>query len=254
VRLPRRLGYAEEAELVDHLGELRARSFIALGAVAFGSVAGYLVHARVIEAFLAALPEGHRRLVTLGVTEPFVTSLKVSIAIGFALALPIVLRQVWSFLAPALDRSIRRAIAWLTVSAAGLLAIGVAFGYLVALPAALRFLVGFDAAVYDVQIRAADYISFALLTMVACGVVFELPVVVLGLVRMGVLSSAKLRRSRRLGYFLVVLAGVALPGVDPVTTVIETLPLLVVYEASIWLSVLFERRWAAMRPVLDARA
>jgi sec-independent protein translocase protein TatC len=103
-------------------------------------------------------------------------------------------------------------------------------------------------------VRTAGRIGSSNRSRVPVEPVAELPVVDLGLVRMGVLSSDKLRRSRRLGYFLVVLAGVALPGVDPVTTAIETVPLLVVYAASIWLAVLFERRWAALRPALDVRA
>ena len=120
---------------------------------------------------------------------------------------------------------------------------GVIFGERVALPAALRFLTNFDSSLYDIQLRAADFISFAVLVLAACGAVFELPIVVLGLVRVGALSSAKLRRNRRIGYLIVTAIGVALPGVDPVTTVIETIPLAILFEASIWLSVVFERRW-----------
>jgi sec-independent protein translocase protein TatC len=78
--------------------------------------------------------------------------------------------------------------------------------------------------------------------LVAVGVVFELPIFVLALVRIGVLTTAKLRRNRRLGYFIVLVVGVALPGVDPVTTLMETVPLFVLYEGSIWLSVLVDRR------------
>ncbi|MGH9142516.1 MAG: twin-arginine translocase subunit TatC, partial [Vicinamibacterales bacterium] len=89
----------------------------------------------------------------------------------------------------------------------------------------------------------ADYLSFAVLVLAACGAVFELPIAVLGLVRVGALTSAKLRRNRRIGYFTVAVIGVALPGVDPVTTVLETIPLAVLFEASIWLAVLCERRW-----------
>jgi sec-independent protein translocase protein TatC len=78
--------------------------------------------------------------------------------------------------------------------------------------------------------------------LAACGAVFELPIVVLGLVRVGALTSAKLRRNRRIGYMIVAVIGVALPGV-PITTVVETIPLAILFESSIWLSVLFERRW-----------
>jgi sec-independent protein translocase protein TatC len=120
---------------------------------------------------------------------------------------------------------------------------GLAFGYYLALPAAVHFLTNFDESLYDIQIRARDYISFSLLVMAATAVVFELPVFVLALVRLGILTTAKLRRNRRLGYVIVAAVAVALPGVDPVTTTLEAVPLLILYEGSIWLSVLFERRW-----------
>jgi sec-independent protein translocase protein TatC len=125
-----------------------------------------------------------------------------------------------------------------------LMVFGAAFGYRVALPAALHFLTNYDSSVYNTQIRASDYLSFAVLVLAACGAVFELPIAILGLVRVGAaLTSAKLRRNRRIGYFTVAVIGVALPGVDPFTTVMETIPLLLLFEASIWVAVACERRW-----------
>ena len=209
------------------------------------------MHRRVISLLTSKLPPHHRELLTLSVTEPFTTSLKVSLALGFALALPIVLWQLWSFLAPAMTPKTQRGIAGMTVFAAVLLVGGSVFGYRIALPAALHFLTNYDNSVYNVQIRAADFISFAVLVIAACGAVFELPVVVLGLVRVRALTSAKLRKNRRIGYMIVAVIGVALPGVDPVTTVIETIPLAVLFELSIWLSVFFEKRWFAPSPAID---
>jgi len=248
-RLPRRLGHGEEAGLVDHLGEFRARLFVAGGAVLVSTIAAYAVHERILELLIRALPPNHRQLATFGVAEPFTTSVKVSFVAGFLLALPIVLWQMWAFVAPALEPSIERSIVGFTAFAAVLLGVGVAFGYRVALPAALKFLTNYDNSVYNVQIRAADFISFAVLVLAACGAVFELPIVVLGLVRVRALSSAKLRRNRRIGYMLVAVVAVALPGVDPVTTMVEMIPLLVLFESSIWMSVFFERRWRSPSPV-----
>ncbi|MDX6476058.1 MAG: sec-independent protein translocase protein TatC, partial [Gaiellaceae bacterium] len=243
MRLPKRLEHGQEVALVGHLEELRSRLFVAGGAVTATTILAFSVHARVIALLVAQLPAEHRHLLTLGVAEPFTTSLKLSIALGFALALPIVLWQLWSFLAPALTPKTQHGIAGFTIFAAALMAAGTAFGYRVALPAALHFLTNYDNSVYNVQIRAADFISFSVLVLAACGAVFELPIVVLGLVRVGALTSAKLRRNRRIGYMVVAVIGVALPGVDPITTVMETIPLAVLFEASIWLSVLFEKRW-----------
>jgi sec-independent protein translocase protein TatC len=243
MRLPRRLDHHQEAELVDHLGELRTRIFVAGGAILVASIAAYAVHGRILRVLIDALPRHHRQLITFGVAEPFTTSLKVSIVAGILLALPVVLWQLWAFVAPALDPSTQRSIAGFVVFAGALMVFGVAFGDRVALPAALRFLTSYDSSLYAIKLRAADYISFAVLVLAACGAVFELPIVVLGLVRVRALTSAKLRRNRRMGYLIVTVIGVCLPGVDPITTIVETVPLAILFEASIWLSVVFERRW-----------
>ena len=151
--------------------------------------------------------------------------------------------QTWSFFAPALDSRSQRAIAGFAVFASALLACGIGFGYYVVLPKALSFLTHYNDDVFNIQVRASDYYSFVLLVLAGVAVVFELPVFVLALVRLRIVSSAQLRRTRRIGYFLVAVVGVALPGIDPVTTALETIPLLVLYEGSIWLSTLLERRW-----------
>lgn len=246
-RLPRRLGHGQEAVLTDHLEELRSRIFVAGGALLAGTIVGYIFHSRILRLLIEALPTNHRQLLTFGVAEPFTTSLKVSIVAGFLLALPILLWQLWAFLAPALDPKTQRGIAGFVIFAGVLLVAGVIFGDRVALPAALKFLTNYDNSLYNIKLRAADYISFAVLVLAACGAVFELPIAVLGLVRVGALTSAKLRRNRRMGYLIVTVIGVALPGIDPITTVVETIPLAILFEASIWLSVLFEKRWHPAR-------
>lgn len=245
MKLPRRLAHTEPAELVDHLGELRARLAVSLGALAVGFAVGYAFHARLIELLNQALPAGRRHPVTLGVAEPFTTSIKISLCAGLVLAFPVILWQAWSFFAPALADGTQRVIGWFVVASTLLFAGGVVFAYRLALPAAVHFLTSYDSDLYDIQVRASSYYSFALLVLLAVGLVFELPIVVLGLVRLGITSSAKLRRNRRIGYVAVAALAVALPGVDPVTTAFEMVPLLVLYESSIWLSVIFERRWRA---------
>lgn len=246
--LPRRLRHGQEAELVEHLDELRSRILVAGAAVLAGSLVGYAFHQRLVRLLERPLPVGHRHLLTLGVTEPFTTSLEVSVVAGFVLALPVVVWQMWAFFAPAFDDAVARGARFLSVLVAGLALVGVGFGYRVALPGALQFLVHYDQSLYDVQLRATDYISFAILVLAACAAVFELPVVVLGLVRVRALSSRTLRRNRRLGYLLVAALAVALPGVDPVTTTLEMLPLMVLFEMSIWLSAACERRWFTATP------
>ena len=240
--LPRRLRHGEEATLVEHLGELRGRLVMCLIAITVGFSVAFGFHVRIIHWLNGPLPDRFKPT-TLGVAEPFLTSMIVSIWVGFALAFPVVCWQLWSFLAPAFQEHTQRVLVGFVAFSTVLLAGGLVFGYYVALPAAVHFLTNYDTSLYNTQIRAKDYYSFVLLVLAACGVVFELPIFILTLVRIRVLTTAKLRRNRRIGYVIVAAVAVALPGVDPVTTLLEMGPLMVLFELSIWLAVLFERRW-----------
>jgi sec-independent protein translocase protein TatC len=240
--LPRRLGHDEEASLVEHLTELRHRLFICLGSIVPAFALAYAFHDHLIERLKDLLPPG-TPLVTFGVTEPFLTSLKVSFYAAIALVLPIILWQVWSFLAPAVGEDTQRVLGVFVVLATALFAAGVAFCYVIVLPKALTFLVDYDSNLYTTQIRASYYLSFVALTLLAFGIAFEMPIFVLALVRLGVLSSARLRSNRRVGYVLMLVFAILLPTVDPVSLALEVAPLLVLYELSIWISVLMERRW-----------
>lgn len=240
--LPRRLRHEEEATLVEHLTELRHRIFVSVIAIVPAFAVAYAFHSRLIEWLIDLLPEG-TPLVTLGVTEPFLTSIKVSFYAAVAVTLPVVLWQLWSFLAPAVDDHTQRVIGMFVVIATMLFSLGVAFSYTVVLPRALDFLVGFDDNLYDEQIRASYYLSFVTLVLLATGLAFEMPIFILALVRLGVLTSDRLRRNRRIGIVLMVVFAILLPTVDPVSLAFEVVPLLALFEMSIWLSVLMERRW-----------
>jgi sec-independent protein translocase protein TatC len=253
VVLPRRLSHGEEATLVEHLEELRQRLFVCLGALVAGAIVGFIFHHRLIHWLIDALPHSHRQLLTLSPGEPFMTSLGVSFYAGFLLALPVILWQLWGFLIPAVDPEHERLLRWFVLLATGLMVAGVAFGYFFALPSATSFLTNYDSSIYDIQIRAKDYISFAVKVLIGMAIVFELPIFVIGLTRLGVLSTNTLRTKRRIGYFIVACVAVALPGVDPVTTTFEAIPLVVLYELSIWLAVLLDRR-AARAHAAAARA
>jgi sec-independent protein translocase protein TatC len=242
-RLPRRLRHGEEATLVEHLDELRARLVISLGALAIGGGVAFGFHKTLLDWLRAPLPQAHEKLTTFGVTEPFLTSLRVSFYAGFALALPVLLWQLWAFLAPAFEEAHQRVVAAFVALATALFAGGIFFAYFVVLPPALRFLTNYDDEIFNIQIRAREYLTFATVTILAVAVVFELPIFILSLVRIGVLSSDKLRRNRRLGYVIVVAVAVLLPSVDPVSLFFEATPLLILFEGSIWLSVFFEKRW-----------
>ncbi len=240
--LPRRLRHGEEATLVEHLDELRRRLIVSLAALglAFGGI--YPFHDHLVEWLKRPLPPG-KELVTLGVTEPFFISFKVSFYAAICVALPVLLYQLWSFLAPAVDESVQRVLSVFVAVATLLFAAGLAFGYLVLLPRALTFLTEYDDNLYDVQIRASYYYGFVSVALLGMALVFELPIFVLALVRLRVLTADRLRRNRRMGIFLVVLVAALLPTVDPVSLAFEAIPMLILFEGSIWLAVLMERRW-----------
>jgi sec-independent protein translocase protein TatC len=241
-RLPRRLAHGEEATLVEHLEELRQRIFVCLGALVVGFGVTYAIHTHLLHWLNRDLPPHVGNPLTLSVAEPFLTVMKISLWGALLLAMPVILWQLWSFFAPAVEPGSERRIRTFVFFASALLVGGIVFGYFVALPAAVHYLTNYDKHDFNIKIRAADYYSFVTMVLLAMGIVFELPVFVLALVRLGILTTQKLRKNRRMGYFIVAIVGVALPGIDPVTTVIETVPLWILFEASIWLAILAERR------------
>jgi sec-independent protein translocase protein TatC len=182
------------------------------------------------------------------VAEPFLTTFWVAIWAAFLLALPVILWQIWAFLAPAFNESAQRSIIWLVFAAVALGIAGLAFGYFVVLPPAIHYLTNFGRNNFHVLIRAKDYYSFVSVALLAITIVFEVPLFILGLIRLRVFSAEKLRRSRRIGYVIMFALAVALPGVDPVTTTIEGVALIVLYELTIWIALVLDRRWRAQAP------
>jgi sec-independent protein translocase protein TatC len=243
-RLPRRLGHDESVTVVEHLDEFRTRLLISLTALLVAFAGAYVFQHQILTWLAAPLPDD-KKLFTLGVTEPFFTTVKVVFIAAIALALPVLLWQLWSFLAPAFEEHSQRIVAVFVAIATALFAGGVAFGYYVILPRALGFLVNYNEDLFEIQVRASYYYSFVAYSLLAVGLVFNLPIFVLALVRLGVLTSATIRRNRRIGVAIVVVAAALLPTVDPISLVFETVPLLILFEASIWISVFFERRWQA---------
>ena len=235
--------------LVEHLTELRSRFLLSLAAVGVAFAFTYSFRKTLIS-WLSA-PLNGKEPVTLSPSEPFMTSFTVAFYAALALAIPILVWQVWAFLAPALEEPSQRVVVRLVFFATVLLAAGMAFAYWVVLPNAIPFLLGFDADLYQVEVRAREYYSFAATTILAVGVLFELPIFILGLVRLGIVSAARLRRNRRIGIGLCLIVVVLLPGVDFVSMALQAAPILLLFEGSIWLAVLFERRW--QRPDVVAR-
>jgi sec-independent protein translocase protein TatC len=242
-RIPRRLSHGESVTLVEHLTELRTRLVVSMLAVGVAFAFTYVFRKTLIAWLREPVPDRFE-LTTLSPGEPFMTSFTVALYGALALALPVLVWQLWGFLAPAFEEQSQATVAKLVASATFLLLCGMAFAYWVVLPNTVQFLLGFDAELYDTQLRAREYFSFASLLILGVGVMFELPIFVLGLVRLGILTSDRLRRNRRIGIGICLIGVVFLPGVEFVSMALQAVPILILFEASIWLSVYFERRWA----------
>jgi sec-independent protein translocase protein TatC len=243
--LPRRLRHGEEATLVEHLGELRTRLIIALGSLAVCFAVTYAFHGRILGWLNDPLPKHLQKPATFSPIEPFATSIWVSLWAALLLALPIVFWQIWAFLAPAFEEHRQRSMVLMVLFATVLGLGGVAFGYFVILPPAIHFLTNYDDQHYTILIRARDYYRFVSFVLLGVALAFEVPVFVLALVRLRILNAAQLRRTWRLGVFVMTVIGVILPGVDPVSTILSVIPLVALYVLSIGLATFLEPRWRA---------
>jgi sec-independent protein translocase protein TatC len=185
------------------------------------------------------VPEGNKP-VTLGVGEPFTATLGVTLLFALVFSLPIILFELYGFVLPAFSPSERRVALPLLLAIPCLFAVGVLFGYFVVLPAALRFFQNFNSSEFNVLVQAGPYYKFAATILLAMGLVFQVPVAVLAATRAGIVTPRQLRHNRR--YAIVACAAVAafLPG-DAITLLLETVPLYLLYEASILLASLVER-------------
>src|SRR6266571_2317689 len=170
--------------------------------------------------------------VTLGVGEPFTTTLTVALYFAVLFAAPLILYELYGFVLPALNATERRVARPLLLAIPLLFSAGVLFGYFVVLPAAVRFFVNFNASEFNVLVQASQFYKFAVTILLAMGLIFQVPVAILGATRVGIVTPRQLRRNRRFAIVACAVVAAFLPG-DAVTLVLETVPLYLLYEASI---------------------
>ena len=196
------------------------------------------------EAALKATPRGPppNRPVTLGIGEPFTQTFTIAAYFGILFALPILLWQAYSFILPAFSPEERRAALPIMSMVPVLFIAGVAFSYVIVLPAATQFLQNFNADQFNVLVQARDYYKFAIVTLVSIGLVFQLPVGILALVRLGVVTVQQLRGYRRYAIVGTAVLAMVLPGTDPVSLIIEFVILYFLYESSVLIASIGQRR------------
>ena len=219
--------------LIDHFAELRTRLFIALGGWLVGAFAAFYFREPLLAWLRAPLP-ANINLIATGILEPFNVSMQVTAFFGLALASPIILGQIWGFIAPGLLPEERRwavPFVFLTVMA---FSAGIVFAYYVILPLALPIIVGFLGNQVELLPRIGDYISKVLLYMGVFGLIFEMPIISFLLARLGLIYAPMLVGVRR--YEIVVsciLAAVITPTADPLNFSLVAIPLILLYELSI---------------------
>jgi sec-independent protein translocase protein TatC len=236
----RPISHEDRLSVVDHLGELRSRLFLALIAfvVAFG-LTSWQNHL-VLEIVNHPLPDGVEPI-TLGPAESFYTTITNSAYAALLISLPVILYQLYAFLLPAFSPTERRVALPLLMLVPVLFIAGVLFCYFVVLEPGLDFLLSFNADEFNTQVRARDYYSFVTLLMIAMGLGFQIPVALLAACRIGVTTPEKLRKGRRYAIVIIAVAASLLPTIDPITLVLEMLPMIALYELSIVLAKAFGR-------------
>ncbi len=221
--------------LVDHLGELRGRLFKIVAAIAVGSVVGYLLSDRIISLLEQPLAGIQKGLIVLGPGDAFFIVMKISIAVGVILAMPVILYQLWAFVGPGLTPAERRSIRpWLPMAMV-FFALGVTIAYVI-LPYAVGFLLSFtNGTTLIASLAAGPYFDFVTTLFLAFGLVMEFPIVLYALSRVNILSSQRLRSSRRyiiLG--ITVFATIVTPGGDLVSPFVLGVTMYILYEATTW--------------------
>ena len=236
-----------EMPFLDHLEELRHRLFKAGGTLIVAIIIGFVIvhYYRVMELLIRPirpyLPSG--QLAVFSPATPFFIELKLAFIVGIILAFPIIVYQVWAFLSPALERRERRTIIPALYMGMLLFLAGAVLAYVVALPVTLRFFVGFQADYLDWVIGVEQHLSFTVRLLLAFGIVFELPVVVMILSALGLVTPVFLRKKRRHAVVAITCVAAFLsPGDVLAVTALLMIPLVFLYEISIWLAVFVRRQ------------
>ncbi|UJA21726.1 twin-arginine translocase subunit TatC [Thermoleophilia bacterium SCSIO 60948] len=233
--------YDDQLTLVEHLDELRTRIIISIVAVVVLTAICFWQDDLLLDLANRPLPADLQAAgpTTLSPTEPFFTTVKLSAYSGILLALPVLLYQAYAFLLPAFSPREKRVVLPFLVSVPFLFIAGVVFAYLVVIPAAANFLFNFNAGEFNIEVRASDYYGFVITTLAAVGILFQIPIGVLSVTRLGIVSPETLRKNRRYAFLVMAVLAMLLPGTDPVTMLISMLPLVVLWELSVQMALRF---------------
>jgi sec-independent protein translocase protein TatC len=230
------VSHEDRLTLVEHLDELRSRLIVCILVFIAALAVCFWQNQLLLDLAAAPLPNDQDQLITFGVTEPFTTTLTVAVYGSIVLSLPFLLWQLYAYVLPAFSETERRIALPILLLFPVLFLTGLAFAYFVVMPAAVNFLLDFNDDQFNIQLRAREYYGFFAMTMIACGLMFQLPLAIIAVTRLGIVRIEQLTENRRYAYLVIAIVAAALPGVDPITMLIEMVPLLVLFELSILLA------------------
>jgi sec-independent protein translocase protein TatC len=232
--------FDEQMTLVEHLDELRNRIIVSAAVLVVACALCFWQNHLLLDLANKPLPDnlhGHPiKPITFSVAEPFMSTLKISIYAGILIALPVLLYQAYAFFLPALKPTEKRVILPLLLLVPVLFIAGVVFSYFVVVPAAAKFLLNFNQDQFNIQVRASDYYGFLLTTLLAMGLVFQIPMGVVAVTRLGIVTTREIAKNRRYAFLVLAIVAMLLPGTDPVTMLIEMTPLVLLFEFSLILA------------------
>ena len=231
----------EKQPVLSHLSELRKRLVRSVIAVFIGTIITFFFAPQIFE--ILKQPAGDINLIFIEMTEMIGIYMKLSLVGGIMLAMPYLVYHVIMFVSPALTRREKRyvyfIIPWIALMFAG----GVVFSYFILIPPATKFLLSFGADIASPEIRIVNYISLITRLLLSIGLVFELPVITTFLARLGIITSSWLASKRRISIiFAFILAAIITPTFDPINQTLVAAPLIILYEMSIWLAKLVQRK------------
>jgi len=231
----RPVDFEDRLTLVEHLDELRSRIVVSL--IVFGVALGLCFWQNNLLLDIANEPlPGDRTPITFGVAEPFTTTLTISAYAAILLSLPVLLYEAYAFVLPALSPRERKVIVPYLLLAPFLFVAGVVFAYFVVVPAATEFLLNFNESEFQIEIRARDYYSFFALAEISIGLLFQIPIGVLAVTRLGIVTPAQIAANRRYAILVIAILAMLLPGTDPITMLISMVPLILLFEGSLLLA------------------
>jgi sec-independent protein translocase protein TatC len=236
----KRASFDDRLTLVEHLDELRTRLIVSGVVLLLAVIACFVFNHQLLEIANKPLPRDLEP-VTLNPTEPFFTTLKLSFYAGILIALPFILYQIYAFVLPAFSPAEKKVVLPMLVMVPFLFIAGVVFAYFVVMPPALKFLLNFNEDQFNVQIRGSEYYGFFVTTLLGVGLLFQIPVGILAITRLGIVTPEQLGKNRRYAILIIAVIAMLLPGTDPITMLISMAPLYLLFELSLLLARWFGR-------------